>query len=114
MGHTTDECRARLRTFTCRNCKGHHASFDRECPKFIEKCAQLDMKCPENALAYYPTDEPWSWATSTLIQVHEPHLGERQDLPHQTNRPEFRTGANNVPIGHTHPPEPQSNQDTSQ
>ena len=96
MGHATDECGARLRTFTCRNCEGHHASFDRECPKFIEKCAQLDARCPENNLAYYPTDEPWSWATTTVIHTHELHAGEGWDVHNRNRGQGFRTGINPI------------------
>ena len=115
MGHATDECGARLCTFTCRNCEGHHTSFDRECPKFIEKCAQLDTRCLENNLTYYPTDKPWSWAATTVIHTHKPHAGEGWDAHNRSHGQGFRTSANSLPVGHPPPPpRPQSNQDTPQ
>ena len=114
MGHATDECRARLRHFTCRNCEGHHASFDRDCPKFIEKCAQLDARCPENSLAFYPTDEPWSWATKATNHIQETRPGDRQDTYDHGWRPVHRTGANGLSIGPMHTNRMQPDHDTPQ
>ena len=117
MSHATDECRVQLRNFTCRNCEGHHASFDRECPKFIEKCTQLDTRCPENNLAFYPTDEPWSWATKASNYIQEPHRGDRLDRldeRHQNWETDFRTGANTVPTGPLYPRRMQPDHDSFQ
>ena len=61
--HETDECSAPPNEHKCINCLGSHPSYSRECPKFWEKCQQMDQRCPENGLAYYPTDEPWTWIT---------------------------------------------------
>ena len=61
--HETDDCNAPLTEYRCINCLGPHPSYSRECPKFSEKCQQMDQRCPENGLAYYPTDEPWTWVT---------------------------------------------------
>jgi hypothetical protein len=44
----------------CVSCKADtHVSWDRECPEFLRRCAQLDENYPENNLPYFPTDEEW-------------------------------------------------------
>lgn len=96
--HETAECRAPLRMYSCSNCGSHHPSYDRNCPRFVEKCEQLDARCPENNLAFYPTDDPWSWATFDArpeYTNHETQYRERretQELGYQTN---YYPGANN-------------------
>ena len=61
--HDTNTCSSEPPSFKCANCKGNHPSFDRDCPKFREKCHQTDSRCPKNALVFYPTSEPWTWST---------------------------------------------------
>src|ERR1700679_2320649 len=75
--HETAACTTDRFSSSCANCNGHHPSYDRECPKFWEKCQQLNGKCqqlngkgqqlngkcPENKLAFYPTEDEWTWAT---------------------------------------------------
>ena len=61
--HETEDCSAPSTEYKCINCFGPHPSYSRECPKFWEKCQQMDQRCPENGLAYYPTKEPWTWVT---------------------------------------------------
>ena len=61
--HETDSCEEEKANHKCMNCLGPHPSFDRDCPKFEEKCRQTDTRCPENNLAFYPTDDPWTWVT---------------------------------------------------
>lgn len=61
--HETDDCSEPPTEYKCINCLGPHPSYSRECPKFWEKCQQMDQRCPENGLAFYPTDEPWTWIT---------------------------------------------------
>ena len=31
------------------------------CPTFLRKCAEHDMKNPENQLSFFPSIEPWTW-----------------------------------------------------
>ena len=38
-----------------------HPSWDRDCPTFNKKADEFDQRNPDNALPYYPSDEPWSW-----------------------------------------------------
>ena len=99
MTHETEECQAPQRAFMCRNCEGRHPSYDRDCPRFADKCAQLDARCPENNLAFYPTDDPWTWATVLTNRVYEPQPWDNFDRPHHGPRATFRSGANNIPIG---------------
>ena len=60
--HDTDTCRVLREDSTCVNCLGPHASYDRDCQVFLEERKKIDQLYPENGLAYYPTDEPWTWA----------------------------------------------------
>lgn len=114
--HETDSCPADRFNPKCANCSGHHPSYDRDCPRFWDKCHQIDGRCPENKLAFYPTDEPWSWVTFDQAIQHE----QPNDPPHPSNHnppPNFYTsGPNNTPLGRPspnnrqsqfHPPPPQ-------
>ena len=104
--HPTEECITPPRDIRCYNCDGRHPSFDRDCPKFMEKCEQINARCPENNLAFYPTDEPWSWAnTDTRLNIDDRQRGE-----HDARQPDNRTpphpirltGTNNTPLGPQH------------
>ncbi|KAE9401734.1 hypothetical protein BT96DRAFT_775378, partial [Gymnopus androsaceus JB14] len=58
--HHTRECVSE--TLKCTNCKEEgHASNDRTCPIFIQKCEALNKRSPTNQLPYFPTDENWTW-----------------------------------------------------
>lgn len=58
--HKTRDCSTRDKTY-CVSCKNHtHASWDRECPEFLRRCAQFDENYPENDLPYFPTEEEWT------------------------------------------------------
>ena len=99
--HETEECITPHRDFKCTNCEGRHPSYDRECPRFTEKCDQLNRRCPENGLAFYPTDEPWSWATADT-HTYQEEQGEHHDtqqLQQWTPPPNNATGTNNTPLG---------------
>jgi len=102
--HETDECSTPPTEYKCINCLGPHPSYSQECPKFWEKCQQMDQRCPENGLAYYPTDEPWTWVTldhAASAQAPPPppppaaptHLTQ----PHQTLRQTRLPVTNNAP-----------------
>ena len=69
--HSTDTCTNDRSTFRCTNCWGQHPSFDRDCPSFWEKCQQIDSKCPENQLAFYPTDDQWTWVAFDQANQNE-------------------------------------------
>jgi hypothetical protein len=62
-GHRTSSC-SNTNTY-CANCeKDDHTSWSRECPTFVKKCQEFDMKHPENSLPYYPSSEAWTWAAT--------------------------------------------------
>lgn len=61
-GHRTSACTSN--TPFCVNCDLEgHTSWSRECPTFARKCREFDLKHPENTLPYYPSSEPWTWAS---------------------------------------------------
>ncbi|KAG1864107.1 hypothetical protein C8R48DRAFT_602077, partial [Suillus tomentosus] len=58
--HRTNECNA-YKTFYCVSCNSqNHASWDRNCPEFRNRCAGIDAKLPENSMPYFPTNEDWT------------------------------------------------------
>lgn len=59
----------------CTPCgKDGHASWDRSCPTFVQKCKDLDTNNIENRMPYYPTDEPWTHAfTPPANPTPNPH-----------------------------------------
>ena len=105
--HETEECTAPRRGWECVNCGCRHPSYDRYCQSFLDKCAQLNTRCPENSLAFYPTDEPWSWATMDRIAESElcDDFQEQGQGHMRLDEPRFRpSAANNIPIGQGHLP----------
>ena len=57
--HRTRDCMEKDRKY-CASCKTEtHASWDRECPEFQRRVDWMDENHPENALAYFPTEEDW-------------------------------------------------------
>lgn len=108
--HETDACIVPPRAHECVNCHGHHPSYDRDCPMFREKCDQIDNRCPENNLAFYPTDDSWSWATIDHLPTSLPRPSPPP--PPQRNQPAYRpgqprqthlTGTNSTPLGKSQP-----------
>ena len=61
--HETKMCDAPRGAMKCANCLGPHPSYERSCHNFQDKCQQTDARRPENNLAFYPTDEAWTWLT---------------------------------------------------
>ena len=108
--HNTDECRESRRGFQCINCLGFHPSYSRECPVFWEKRQQMDQRCPENGLVFYPTDEPWTWTTLERPDILQPPIpppawDNQFPQTHPTLRQTRLTGGNN-----TQPAPPQNQQ----
>ena len=94
----TKQCNAPWRAFECVNCRCHHPSYDRFCQSFLDKCVQLDTCCPENSLAFYPTDEPWTWAT--VDQATGPRQQDKIRGQQHYDGPPFRSlAANTTPLG---------------
>jgi len=45
----------------CVSCQSiTHASWDRQCPAFLSRCADYDKRNPDNLLRYFPTSETWT------------------------------------------------------
>ena len=60
----------------CMSCKApRHASWDRHCPIFQQKCHELNKKINDNNMPYFPTLEPWTqvmeppWSAPPLRKV---------------------------------------------
>ena len=94
--HETNSCTDSQTPYKCANCKGNHPSYDRECPRFQEKCRQTDGRCPENTLAFYPTSESWTWSTFDHLPPHNSSSPELQRPPPPLS------GTNNTPLGTNH------------
>lgn len=102
--HETNSCSTDATSFKCSNCKGHHPSYSRDCPRFWEKCRLIDSRCPENKLAFYPTVDAWTWATIDSTTQQESNNYPPTPPP---PRPNFRpgpyqtqlSGTNNTPLG---------------
>jgi hypothetical protein len=61
--HRTDQCPNPL-IRRCVSCKtSDHASWSRDCPMFIKKTDEYNIRYPENELPFIPSDEPWTWCT---------------------------------------------------
>ena len=78
-GHLSFDCK--LTQDTCGTCAGRHrtanctpgsrprcvscgieghTSWSRSCPVFIQKCDEMNGRLIENAMPYFPTNEPWT------------------------------------------------------
>jgi hypothetical protein len=77
--HRTNDCPS-PQTRRCVSCKtDDHASWSRECPTFVKKLSEFNVRNPENALQYIPTADPWTWTASTTAS--------NQSQPLQASRP---------------------------
>ena len=112
--HRDRDCNS-FDTHYCVNCETRsHRSRDRNCPDFQRRCAELDDRSPENAMPYFPTDEPWTQALLPprpdgpikLAQPpHKPDIprGNVQKTLGKTSAGQLGINGANSPI---HPPAP--------
>ena len=72
-------CAQHHRTSTCTNAAhphcvscgiAGHASWDRNCPVFQRKCAEMNNRLEENNMPYYPTSEVWTQARESPRTVY--------------------------------------------
>lgn len=85
--HRTDTCNA-YRTFFCVSCNSQdHASWNRNCPEFENRCAGIDAKLPENSMPYFPTDEDW---TQVMLPPKPAPYRKPAEQPIIEQRPTFR------------------------
>ena len=90
--HKTAVCsnHSRLHCVSCNT--NDHASWDRECPTFTCKCAELDDRLTENVMPYFPTNESWTHVTQPgkiIIQHSTPQAtpsGNWQRVERQRGR----------------------------
>jgi hypothetical protein len=62
--HKTADCTQPNRK-RCVSCKSEdHASWSRECPTFLRKAEGFNERNPDNLLPFFPTSDPWTWATN--------------------------------------------------
>ena len=75
--------------FHCVNCNAAgHATWDRECPVFMEQLKRMNARHPENGLRFFPTSDPDSWIPrldegATLWDAIAPGIGQgfRNSMP---------------------------------
>ncbi|KAG0692616.1 hypothetical protein DFH29DRAFT_817331 [Suillus ampliporus] len=85
--HRTSECNDKNRR-CCVSCHSEgHASWDRSCPEFERKCADLDARQLENTMPYFLTDEAWT-------QMQAPPKAKPYARPNTTAHPDH-------PLPHT-------------
>ena len=79
--HRTSSCQTKGK-LSCASCKSNeHASWDRQCPEFIRRCAIYDERHPENNTVYFPTEQDWTLTT----KPHRVPLSERFPQRHAVN-----------------------------
>ena len=60
--HKTTDC-SHPHTKRCISCvTDDHASWSRECPTFLKRVEDFNMRNPENLLPFFPTNDPWTWS----------------------------------------------------
>ena len=63
----------------------------------------MDQRCPENGLAFYPTNEPWTWVTldhAASAQAPPPPAAPTLQIqPHSTLRQTRLSDINIAPQG---------------
>ena len=107
--HRESKCNS-YATFFCVNCQSdHHGSASKECPEFIRRCEELDTKHPDNALPYFPTDDPDSQLAlppkSTLDIVEtRPPKDPRQVATKTTQRKLGKSAEGSLNIQQVSPP----------
>ena len=107
--HRESKCNS-YATFFCVNCQtDHHGSASKECPEFIRRCEELDAKHPDNALPYFPTDDPESQLalpprSSPGIVETRPPKDPRQNATSTTQRKLGKTAEGTLGIQQKGPP----------
>lgn len=61
--HRTSTCNSKDKRY-CVSCGNNsHASWDRNCPEFIKRCAHIDERNPNNSMQFFPAEQDWTFAT---------------------------------------------------
>ena len=97
--HRTANCQNREKRY-CVSCRSDvHASWDRNCPKFIRRRNTFDNNHPENSMVYFPTAENWTLTTRPeRIPLEErfPHRFAVNSIP-LTKKRKFTNDKRTVP-----------------
>ena len=89
--HKTSDCSTPTDK-RCVSCKtDDHTSWSRECPTFIKKCTEYNIRNPENALLYIPTADPWTWTPAAnqptqTLQAPAAKPNTNRERPHPPKR----------------------------
>ena len=91
--HRTNACKNRNKPH-CVACKeSTHASWSRDCPKFIRRCMIYNKRNLENAMPYFPTEHDWSltvWPSSLPMVDRFPAKYAINALPNMSSRQSLR------------------------
>ena len=113
--HWTNSCTELTKRY-CAPCNTFtHASWDRLCPEFLKQCIQFDESHPENALKYFPTEEPWTkvirppkFTYDERFPVHfvvgslpSPTQDKQRESPTRTVRPRWKRRTPSCVVGQT-------------
>jgi len=80
-GHRTSECNNKDKHH-CISCNtDDHSSWARNCPTFVRKCREFNLKHPENGLPFYPSQESWTWASEPPRAERWEHAGRLEQIP---------------------------------
>ena len=82
-GHWTKDCsnKGKMHCVSCND--DGHASWSRSCPTFLKKSEELDNRTPENNLPFFPSSEPWTWASTPPPVYFPPPLPPPLAIPPQ-------------------------------
>ena len=87
--HCTNTCNNKSKVY-CVSCDDNsHASWDRNCPEFIRRCAIFDEHNPKNRMPYYPMEQDWTLVTRLgRLPMEERYLKKFtvNSLPTQTGK----------------------------
>ncbi len=76
--HRSSQCPNPLKR-QCVSCNtDDHASWSRECPTFLKKIDDCNLKHPENSLPLIPSDEPWTWNQGENFVAHNRKFNTRE------------------------------------
>ena len=91
----------------------NHPSWSRQCPTFLKKLTDLNSRNLDNSTLFFPSSDPWTWATKSNTDTAPTHTAFPQSQQSQTAlnprprlNPSDRHQNNN---NNRHPPSPRHN-----
>ncbi|KAF5381378.1 hypothetical protein D9615_008296 [Tricholomella constricta] len=112
-GHSARDCNSEQ--IYCIPCgrRGHISGDRRHCPIYRKKRDELNARMPENAMPYFPTEEPWTHATVPRLTppkiiyanpTMQTQQNQRQRKQQGREPPLSREGSLVLPLSQTTPP----------